>query len=381
MNAAVVNPYLNGLTGVVRLTFDVARVFKKMFGHVEVLTFGTVNPEVISKYHNTGVTISTLDDVDLKELSLIGKLMYNIRLQKISSNIDYDFLFFTDGYYLVRGFKNIPKVLYVYFPYSLSYRKSFKQEVEDAPVHIKVYRYVYRDIEKFLIYKSKDIKGVIVYSNFVKRVFEKYFGLTPYVLMPPLDTDFFVPPADLHRKFESDVKLILCVTRFHPHKEHELVVEAFKKYIKRKDVMLVIAGYVSDYKYFKYIKSLASNDSRIKLIPNPSDEELLKLYQEATLFWYVHEEHCATTPLEAMACGTPVVMLNKPGLNEVVKQGINGYLVNNLEELGRLTEKLLDNVEKLIEMGVNARKMAVEFYSYQVFENKLRNIIEMIIRT
>ena len=49
-----------------------------------------------------------------------------------------------------------------------------------------------------------------------------------YVRMPPLDTNFFTHPADLYHKFEKDVKLILCVTRFHPDKERELVVKAFK---------------------------------------------------------------------------------------------------------------------------------------------------------
>ena len=173
----------------------------------------------------------------------------------------------------------------------------------------------------------------------------------------------------------------MCIRdRFHPDKEHELVVKTFKRYILRKDVELAIAGYVSDHKYFEYIKSLSSDDPRIKLVPNPSDQELLKLYQEATLFWYVHEEHCATTPLEAMACATPVIMLNKPGLNEVVRQGNNGYLVNDLEELGKLTERLLDSPEELIRMGMNARKMMVELYSYQAFENRLRNIIEAILK-
>ena len=380
MKVAIVNPYLDALTGVVRLTFDVAQVLKKVFGYTEILTLGTVNPEVISKYHNANITLSVIDDVNLKRLSLLGKAIYIRKLKGILKKLDFDLIFFTDGYYLVRGFKHIPKILYVYFPYSLSYHKSFKQEVEDIPFHIKVYRHVYRKMEDFLIYKDKDIKGIIVYSNFVKRVFEKYFDISPYVLMPPLNTEFFVPPTNLDQKFNKNVKLILCVTRFHPDKEHELVVKTFKRYILRKDVELAIAGYVSDHKYFEYIKSLSSVDPRIKLVPNPSDQELLKLYQEATLFWYVHAEHCATTPLEAMACATPVIMLNKAGLNEVVSQGINGYLVDNLEELGKLTERLLDSPEELIRMGMNARKMMVELYSYQAFENRLRNIIEAILK-
>jgi len=60
MRVAVVNPYLNGLTGVVRLTFGVAQVFKKVFDYVEVLTFGAVDPEVLSKYHNADIPISLL---------------------------------------------------------------------------------------------------------------------------------------------------------------------------------------------------------------------------------------------------------------------------------------------------------------------------------
>ncbi len=374
----IFNPYMDSLTGVVRLTFDIAKAIKDLY-NVKILTIGAVSEEVKMKYHNVSVGIEVIDNVNLKDYGLMKKIFYIRNLGKISRELNVDVLFFTDGYYLVKGFKNFLKILYVYFPYSLSYHKSFEKEVEKAPAHKRLLRFLMKEFEKFLIYNDRNIVSVIVYSSFVKRVFKKYFGIEPYVLMPPLDTDFFVPPKDLEFKFTKKPRTILCVTRFHPDKEHELVVEAFMRYVKRRDVNLVIAGYVSDKRYYEFIRKLSSRDNRIMIIPNPSDEELLRLYQEATLFWYVHEEHCATTPLEAMACATPVVMLNKPGLNEVVVQGVNGYLVNSLEELGRVTEDLLNRVDDLVRMGKEARKMMVKLYSYQTFREKLRDELVRVV--
>jgi len=381
LSIAVINPYLNALTGVVRLTFDVAQVLKSISKHVEVITFGTIDKEVLTKYSNVNVPIYVPDESNLKRFSLIKKIAFINKLRRKLKDLPFDVLFFTDGYYLVRGFRNILKILYAYFPYSLSYNKSFRKEVEDAPLIKKLKRYMAKELEKLLIYKDEYVKGVIVYSNFVKQVFKRYLGIVPYVLMPPLNTDFFVPPPNLDRKFNSNTKIILCVTRFHPNKEHELVIEAFKRYIKRRDTWLIIAGYVSDMYYFEFIKRLASKDYRIVLIPNPSDQELLKLYQGAIVFWYVHEEHCATTPLEAMACATPVIMLNKPGLNEVVQPGINGYLANNLKELGKVTEQLLNDVETLFKLGISARNIVVKAYGYATFKANLEKILEKILRT
>ena len=291
VSVAIFNPYLDGLTGVVRLTFDVAKVFRKLCKDVKILTLGLIDSDILKKYHNVDIPIESLDNVKLKEKNIFAKILYTNRIRRLSKNLDLDLMFFTDGYYLVKGFDSIPKILYVYFPYSLSYHKSFEEEIRKTPIYNRAIRKIAKKLEELLIYKEKSVKKIVVYSNFVKSIFEENFSISPCVLMPPLNTNFFVPPKDLSTKFSSKEKTILCVTRFHPDKEHDIIVEAFTKYVKKKIVQLIIAGHVSDANYYKFIKNLASRDNRIRLVPNPSDGELLELYQEASLFWYVHEEH------------------------------------------------------------------------------------------
>ena len=59
---------------------------------------------------------------------------------------------------------------------------------------------------------------------------------------------------------------------------------------------------------------------------SPSDEELRDLYRAAAVVLMPGEEDFGIVPLEAQACGTPVVALGKGGALETVVDGVTGIL-------------------------------------------------------
>ena len=64
--------------------------------------------------------------------------------------------------------------------------------------------------------------------------------------------------------------------------------------------------------------------------------------------------------LEATSCSRPVVTFDIPGCREVVKNGINGYLVKarSAEDLSRAMIRMLDNPQVILKMGIASREIA-----------------------
>lgn len=121
-------------------------------------------------------------------------------------------------------------------------------------------------------------------------------------------------------------KYILFVGTLEPRKNIPNLIKAFSK-LKSCDYKLVIVG-KKGWKYeeiFKLVESLSLSD-RIEFLGYISDKELPALYSAATLFVYPSlYEGFGLPPLEAMACGSPVIVSNKSSLPEVV--GDAGILI------------------------------------------------------
>lgn len=115
---------------------------------------------------------------------------------------------------------------------------------------------------------------------------------------------------------------ILTVGNLQPRKNLPRLIEAFRKFsIKQRDYKLVIVGKKA-WMYEDILKSAFQNDTvkdRIILTDYVTDEDLVRLYNAAQCFIYPSFfEGFGIPPLEAMACGVPVIVSNASSLPEVV---------------------------------------------------------------
>jgi glycosyltransferase involved in cell wall biosynthesis len=106
-------------------------------------------------------------------------------------------------------------------------------------------------------------------------------------------------------------------------------------------------------------------------------------------FWELGK--CSYKLIQYMGCGLPVVASAVGMNNEVIKEGKNGFLVNDENEwIEKLTE-LVSNKELRIEMGAMGRTTVIEKYSLHnninilsavIKDNKVENVVrETIERT
>ncbi len=168
----------------------------------------------------------------------------------------------------------------------------------------------------------------------------------------------------VHESFKPNIsiqpkKQILFVGTIEPRKNLETLLKAFELFVQKNefaDFKLVLAG-MKGWLCDNILSSLEKHPyhHQISLLDYVSDSELPKLYQESMIFVYPSfYEGFGLPPLEAMACGTPVIASEVASLPEIL--GESAFWINpqEVENIASAFEKLAQNPslrKELIQKG------------------------------
>jgi glycosyltransferase involved in cell wall biosynthesis len=149
----------------------------------------------------------------------------------------------------------------------------------------------------------------IANSKYVAKRINKIYRREADVIYPPVDVDYFNfnPSKD---------KYYLTASRLVPYKKVDLIVEAFSYLPDKK---LIVIG---DGPEMKKIKSKASQN--VEILGFVEKDKMKELLQKARAFIFAALEDFGILPLEAQACGTPVIAFNKGGAKETVLENLTG---------------------------------------------------------
>jgi glycosyltransferase involved in cell wall biosynthesis len=142
-------------------------------------------------------------------------------------------------------------------------------------------------------------------SRFVARRIRKVYRRESTVIYPPVDTDAFSPDWRQSRE-----PFYLTASRMVPYKRLDLITEAFSGMPERS---LVIIG---DGPEAARIRGKAA--ANVRLLGRQPQSVLLDHLRRARAFVFAAEEDFGIAPLEAQACGTPVIAFQKGGAVETI---------------------------------------------------------------
>ena len=168
-------------------------------------------------------------------------------------------------------------------------------------------------LKRMRIWDMRTAPGVdhfIACSRYIARRIEKTYRRQAEVIYPNVAVDDFVPGSGERGEF------YFTSSRMVPYKKINLIVEAFSKMPDRK---LVVIG---DGPQFSRIKAVAGDN--VTLLGYQPFPVLLSHLQRAKAFIFAAEEDFGIAPLEAQACGTPVIAFAKGGALETVVDGVTG---------------------------------------------------------
>jgi glycosyltransferase involved in cell wall biosynthesis len=144
---------------------------------------------------------------------------------------------------------------------------------------------------------------LVANSRFIARRIEKTYRRPAEVVYPPVDVDAFTLET-------AKDDYYLTASRLVPYKRIDLIVEAFAA---RPDRRLVVVG---DGPERARIERLAAPN--VTILGHRPTAELRQLMQRARAFVFAAEEDFGIVPVEAQACGTPVIAYGKGGARETV---------------------------------------------------------------
>ncbi|HIX82922.1 MAG TPA: glycosyltransferase family 4 protein [Candidatus Megamonas gallistercoris] len=152
---------------------------------------------------------------------------------------------------------------------------------------------------------ANSVDYFIAISEFIKKRVWKCYRRRADVIYPPVDVEAF----EFCDKKED---FYLTASRMVPYKKMDLIVEAFTKMPDKK---LIVIGDGPD---FSKIQKIAEGNSNIKLMGYQPFKVLKEHMQKAKAFIFAAEEDFGITPVEAQACGTPVIAYAKGGCLETI---------------------------------------------------------------
>lgn len=165
-------------------------------------------------------------------------------------------------------------------------------------------------LRKVDIYQAQKPDYIISNSNYVKDWVKKTYNRDSQVIYPPVDLSNFSLDTE-----KSD--FYVTVGRLEPYKRFDLIVSAFNKI----GAKLIIIG---DGSQFQELQKAGNRN--IEFLGFLKSEEIYKYVSKAKGFIHAGIEDFGIAPIEAQACGTPVIGYNKGGLRETVIHSKTGFL-------------------------------------------------------
>lgn len=189
-------------------------------------------------------------------------------------------------------------------------------------------------LHKIRIWDYRTAAGVnhfVANSRFIGRRIHKVYGRDSDVIYPPVDVNAFEFCAQKQDYY-------LTASRLVPYKRMDLIVQAFSQMPDKK---LVVIG---DGPEMPKLRALATPN--VTLLGYQPFSELKRQMQQAKAFVFAAEEDFGITPVEAQACGTPVIAYGKGGSLETVVDSIDPTSATGIWFAEQTADSIIGAVER-----------------------------------
>ena len=224
-------------------------------------------------------------------------------------------------------------------------------------------------LHKMRLWDARTANGVdqfVANSAFIARRIWKTYRREATVVYPPVDVEAFA-----FREAKED--FYLTASRLVPYKRVSLIVEAFAQ---MPDKRLKVIG---DGPEREKIERIASGHSNIELLGYQSADALASYMGRGRAFVFAAEEDFGIAPVEAQACGTPVIAYARGGVLETVR-GLDAAQPTGVFYDAQTPESLVAAVERFESEGraISARhcRENAERFSVDAFRQSFLAAVE-----
>lgn len=284
--------------------------------------------------------------------------------------------------------KEILRIPYVVTYHALGHvRKLYQQEQDRFPAErLDIERQTAERADRIIAECPQDKEDL---CHFCKAD-ESRITIVPCGFCP---SEFYPVNSSYARSYlglNEDERIILQLGRMVPRKGIDTVIQSLK-FLSSSPVRLLVVGGETDVPdpehcaELRRLQNIAAQDGVLDRVTftGRKDRRLLKyFYSAADVFvttpWY---EPFGITPLEAMACGTPVIGSNVGGIKYSVKDNETGYLVpaKDPEALAGKIDLLLSDYNLAKKMQVNAIHRVQQLFSWEKIAASMSVVYENVL--
>jgi len=225
---------------------------------------------------------------------------------------------------------------------------------------------------RWMPFSYRKADHIIAISENTKKDIVKYLNIDPNkITVIPLAADEKFKPIDdklkiesVKKKYHTGANYLLHVGTLNPRKNLSFIIDVFFKIASsHPNINLVITGKEGWYyeNLYEKVKELKLED-RVIFTGYIDEEDKVYLYNGAKMFVFPSiYEGFGLPPLEAMACGVPVVSSNTSSMPEVIKD--SGILLSPKDKVAWIKEIsiLLDDPKKIQQLKTSGLKRAKDF--------------------
>ena len=167
-------------------------------------------------------------------------------------------------------------------------------------------------LRRFDLRAASRVNFFLANSENVSDRIRRCYGADAVVIHPPVDTDFFTPAVTASGDY------YLLVSSLEPYKRVDLAIDAFATFARGSRRLLVAGGGTLE----RQLRARARPP--VELLGAVSDERLRELYRGCRALIFPGREDFGMVPVEAQACGRPVICFGEGGALETVADGRTG---------------------------------------------------------
>jgi glycosyltransferase involved in cell wall biosynthesis len=235
--------------------------------------------------------------------------------------------------------------------------------------------------KELLEYQEADY--ISVPSNFVKSTFLEYGIPSKKILLNPYGVDLSqfqpkFPSVEMMNDSDGVFRIIHC-GGINLRKGVQYLLAAFSR-LNLPNSELLLIGSMSE--EFKPIYNTLKTKNVHHLGPFPQ-KELVKQYQKGSIFCLASiEEGLAMVIPQAMACGLPIVCTVNTGGGDIVRDGVDGYVIpiRDLDALCGSIKTLYSDPLLRCQMGINARERVSQDFGWDDYARRAEKIFSDLLR-
>ena len=228
------------------------------------------------------------------------------------------------------------------------------------------------------IYNAKSFDAILANSFFSRESILRAYGINAKVCYLGVDSDLYKPTA------ENKGSYLVGLGGVDFGKGIERVISAIARVSEGIRPECIWIGNFTNERYQRELQDMAlAKKVKISFEINLKDTEVVKLLGRALAMIYCPRlEPFGLAPLEANACGVPVIAIAEGGVRETVHHGVNGVLVSNDEpgELAEAISALARNPNDARSLGLSARRHVEENWTWDKAIDRLENCFDVLLR-